>query len=58
MDNKKNKPIQKKKYEAPKIKTEALVAYGASCNGNAVGGRKETTGPGSPGGCRSNRLLS
>lgn len=46
-----------KKYEKPEIASEKLLAFAASCNGTAKGGRKATVS-GPVNFCRSNRLNS
>jgi len=53
--DKKNR-TEKKKYTQPKIITESLMVYGATCNGMASGGRKTVTG--APDFCNSSRTLS
>lgn len=47
---------KKKKYIKPEIKKEALVTFGALCNGSNGGQRKAATTP--PLNCNSARLLS
>jgi len=61
MKNKKDETLHSKKpekrpYESPRIESESLTAFGASCNGTTNGGRKETV-PGPPP-CNSARLKS
>jgi len=56
-DNKKNLVILPKEYQKPQIKSEKLLAFAASCNGNTTGGRKATVA-GPVNFCRSNRLNS
>ena len=52
-----NKPkLKKKKYKKPTLKSEKVMAFGALCNGMAVGGRKTTAG--APDFCNSMKLLS
>jgi hypothetical protein len=46
-----------KTYQKPKITSEKLLAFAASCNGIAKGGRKATVA-GPVNFCRSNRLNS
>lgn len=46
-----------KEYQKPQVKSEKLLAFAASCNGNANGGRKATVS-GPVNFCRSNRLNS
>lgn len=45
------------KYKKPEIKSEKLLAFAASCNGNNSGGRKATVA-GPVNFCRANRLNS
>ena len=49
-------PTLPEKYEAPKVESEDLLAFAASCNGTSNGGRKANVG--APNFCRSNRLNS
>jgi hypothetical protein len=43
-------------YQAPQIKSEKLLGFGAVCNGTTNGGRKDTTG--APNFCNASRLMS
>tara|TARA_Y100000768_G_scaffold388937_1_gene388954 strand:+ start:12493 stop:12774 length:282 start_codon:yes stop_codon:yes gene_type:complete len=43
-------------YHAPKIESQDLLAFAASCNGSTAGKRKASVG--APNFCRSNRLNS
>ena len=55
--NQKDKvPTLPKEYSAPKVESESLLAFAASCNGSTNGGRKANVG--GPNFCRSNRLNS
>lgn len=51
-----SKEEEKRPYQAPSIKTESLLAFGAVCNGRAIGGRKDS--PSLPSNCNATRLLS
>lgn len=53
-----NKATDKKKkpYIKPKIESEDLMAFAATCNGTSVGGRKASAVP--PANCRADRLSS
>ena len=51
-DNKKTK----KPYIKPKIESEDLMAFAATCNGTTAGGRKASALP--PANCRADRLSS
>ena len=53
----KNKELLPKEYQKPTVKSEKLLAFAASCNGTAKGGRKATVS-GPVNFCRSNRLNS
>ncbi|MCF8059997.1 MAG: hypothetical protein K9K67_11920 [Bacteriovoracaceae bacterium] len=53
----KKKSNMPKKYKKPEIKSEKLLAFAASCNGNNTGGRKATVA-GPVNFCRANRLNS
>ena len=46
--------LQKRKYQKPIIKSEALNSYGAICNGTTTGGRKASAL--APTFCNANRL--
>lgn len=52
----KAKPELPKTYEKPKISSEDLMAFAASCNGTTNGGRKSSVG--GPNFCNSRRLNS
>ncbi len=55
----KKKITNKKKYTSPKIKKEAVMVFGALCNGTSgpgSGGRKTTAG--TPDFCSPSKLLS
>lgn len=56
-DNKKSQVTLPKEYQKPQVKSEKLLAFAASCNGSASGGRKATVA-GPVNFCRSNRLNS
>jgi len=56
-EKKKNKADLPKNYQKPKIKSEKLLAFAASCNGQVKGGRKATV-DGPVNFCRANRLSS
>ena len=47
---------KKKKYKKPILKKEKVMAFGAGCNGMAVGGRKASAG--APDFCSASKLLS
>jgi hypothetical protein len=47
---------KKKKYNKPRIQTEALMTFGALCNGSLSGGRKQTAS--APDNCSAGKLLS
>lgn len=55
-----NKKIDKaklpKKYVSPKLESQDLLAFAASCNGSTAGRRKASVG--SPDFCKSDRLNS
>lgn len=53
-ENKNKNKKDKKKYQAPKVKSENLMVYGALCNGMTGGGRKGTISSG----CSSSKLRS
>lgn len=55
-DSKKQQQKEKKPYIKPKIDSEDLMAFAATCNGTSVGGRKASALP--PANCRANRLSS
>ncbi|MCB0413269.1 MAG: hypothetical protein KDD50_02985 [Bdellovibrionales bacterium] len=46
----------KKAYKKPTLKSESLMAFGASCNGTTNGSRKATAG--APDFCDSRKLMS
>ena len=54
--NKKDKAKLPKEYTPPKLETQDLLAFAASCNGTTAGQRKASVG--APNFCRSNRLNS
>ncbi len=50
------KKADKKPYVKPKVESEELMAFAATCNGSSNGGRKASALP--PAECRANRLSS
>ena len=55
-DSKKQQQKEKKPYIKPKIESEDLMAFAATCNGSTLGGRKASALP--PANCRADRLSS